>query len=106
MLSHRLRELTNAGLVTWSVTEDRPSPVSDALTDAGRALFPALEAVPICMSHAPPPLLRCSAVFPLSRKVSIVEHKVDVRPRDARRYVPRIKLRRCASRPARRPCGG
>jgi DNA-binding HxlR family transcriptional regulator len=42
MLSDRLSELSNAGLVTRTVTEGPPLSVSYALTDAGRALLPAL----------------------------------------------------------------
>ena len=42
MLSDRLGELGNAGLVTRAVTEGPPLAVSYALTDAGRALLPAL----------------------------------------------------------------
>jgi DNA-binding HxlR family transcriptional regulator len=42
MLSERLSELTNAGLVSRSVEEGPPLSVSYALTDAGRALLPAL----------------------------------------------------------------
>jgi DNA-binding HxlR family transcriptional regulator len=42
MLSDRLSELCNAGLVTRTVTEGPPLSVAYALTDAGRALLPAL----------------------------------------------------------------
>ena len=45
MLSERLSELTNAGLVTRTVTEGPPLSVTYALTDAGRALLPALEQI-------------------------------------------------------------
>jgi len=45
MLSDRLGELSNAGLVTRTVTEGPPLSVSYALTDAGRALLPALEQI-------------------------------------------------------------
>ena len=42
MLSDRLSELSSAGLVTRTVTEGPPLSVAYALTDAGRALLPAL----------------------------------------------------------------
>jgi DNA-binding HxlR family transcriptional regulator len=42
MLSDRLGELGEAGLVTRTVTEGPPLSVTYALTDAGRALLPAL----------------------------------------------------------------
>jgi DNA-binding HxlR family transcriptional regulator len=42
MLSDRLGELTDAGLVTRTVGEGPPLSVTYALTDAGRALLPAL----------------------------------------------------------------
>ncbi len=42
MLSDRLSELCGAGLVTRTVTEGPPLSVAYALTDAGRALLPAL----------------------------------------------------------------
>jgi DNA-binding HxlR family transcriptional regulator len=42
MLSERLSELTSAGLVSRNVEEGPPLSVSYALTDAGRALLPAL----------------------------------------------------------------
>jgi DNA-binding HxlR family transcriptional regulator len=45
VLSDRLSELSNAGLVTRTVTEGPPVSVSYALTDAGRALLPALEQI-------------------------------------------------------------
>jgi DNA-binding HxlR family transcriptional regulator len=45
MLSDRLSELSNAGLVTRTVTEGPPLSVTYALTDAGRALLPALEQI-------------------------------------------------------------
>lgn len=45
MLSDRLTELSNAGLITRSVAEGPPLSVSYALTDAGRALLPALEQI-------------------------------------------------------------
>jgi DNA-binding HxlR family transcriptional regulator len=45
MLSERLSELTNAGLVTRTVTEGPPLSVSYELTEAGRALLPALEQI-------------------------------------------------------------
>ena len=45
MLSDRLSALTNAGLVTRTVDEGPPLSVAYALTDAGRALLPALEQI-------------------------------------------------------------
>jgi DNA-binding HxlR family transcriptional regulator len=45
MLSARLSELCDAGLVTRTVTEGPPISVGYALTDAGRALLPALEQI-------------------------------------------------------------
>jgi DNA-binding HxlR family transcriptional regulator len=45
MLSDRLGELSDAGLVTRTVTEGPPLSVTYALTDAGRALLPALEQI-------------------------------------------------------------
>jgi DNA-binding HxlR family transcriptional regulator len=42
MLSDRLSELCGAGLVTRTVSEGPPLSVRYALTDAGRALLPAL----------------------------------------------------------------
>ena len=42
MLSDRLGELSGAGLVTRTVKEGPPLSVTYALTDAGRALLPAL----------------------------------------------------------------
>jgi DNA-binding HxlR family transcriptional regulator len=42
MLSTRLTALTEAGLVTRTVSEGPPISVAYALTDAGRALIPAL----------------------------------------------------------------
>jgi DNA-binding HxlR family transcriptional regulator len=42
MLSDRLGDLTEAGLVTRTVSEGPPLSVSYALTDHGRALLPAL----------------------------------------------------------------
>lgn len=45
MLSDRLGELCDAGLVTRTVTEGPPLSVTYALTDAGRALLPALEQI-------------------------------------------------------------
>jgi len=43
MLSERLRELGEVGLVARTVGEGPPVSVTYALTDAGRALLPALE---------------------------------------------------------------
>jgi DNA-binding HxlR family transcriptional regulator len=45
MLSERLGELTNAGLVRRTVTDGPPLAVSYELTEAGRALLPALEQI-------------------------------------------------------------
>lgn len=45
MLSDRLSELGDAGLVTRTVTEGPPLAVRYELTDAGRALLPALEQI-------------------------------------------------------------
>jgi DNA-binding HxlR family transcriptional regulator len=45
MLSERLGELCDAGLVARTVTAGPPVSVTDALTDAGCALLPALEQV-------------------------------------------------------------
>jgi DNA-binding HxlR family transcriptional regulator len=45
MLSTRLAALTDAGLVTRAVGEGPPVSVAYRLTDAGRALLPALEQI-------------------------------------------------------------
>ena len=45
MLATRLSELTGAGLVTRTVDEGPPVAVAYELTDAGRALLPALEQI-------------------------------------------------------------
>jgi DNA-binding HxlR family transcriptional regulator len=45
MLSDRLGELSDAGLVIRNVTEGPPLAVRYELTDAGRALLPALEQI-------------------------------------------------------------
>ena len=45
MLSDRLGELGDAGLVSRTVSEGPPVSVAYALTDAGRALLPALEQI-------------------------------------------------------------
>lgn len=45
MLSDRLSELGDAGLVSRTVTEGPPVSVTYALTEAGRALLPALEGI-------------------------------------------------------------
>jgi DNA-binding HxlR family transcriptional regulator len=45
MLSDRLGELCGTGMVTRTVTEGPPLSVTYALTDAGRALLPALEQI-------------------------------------------------------------
>ena len=55
MLADRLRELSDAGLVTRHVAEGPPLSVTYALTDAGRALLPALEQVTRwAEQHLPP----------------------------------------------------
>jgi DNA-binding HxlR family transcriptional regulator len=45
VLSDRLGALTNAGLVSRTVDEGPPVSVAYTLTDAGRALLPALEQI-------------------------------------------------------------
>jgi DNA-binding HxlR family transcriptional regulator len=45
VLSDRLSELTEAGLVARTVEEGPPVAVTYALTEAGRALLPALEQI-------------------------------------------------------------
>jgi DNA-binding HxlR family transcriptional regulator len=45
MLSERLGELTDAGLVTRTVTDGPPVSVTYGLTGAGHALLPALEQI-------------------------------------------------------------
>jgi DNA-binding HxlR family transcriptional regulator len=45
MLSTRLAGLTRAGLITRTVVEGPPLAVAYALTDAGRALMPALSQI-------------------------------------------------------------
>ena len=45
MLSDRLSELSEAGLITRTVSEGPPLSVRYALTDAGLALVPALEQI-------------------------------------------------------------
>jgi DNA-binding HxlR family transcriptional regulator len=45
MLSDRLNELCNVGLATRSVSEGPPVSVAYELTDAGRALLPALDQI-------------------------------------------------------------
>lgn len=45
MLSDRLSALCNVGLVSRNVNEGPPISVAYALTDAGRALLPALEQI-------------------------------------------------------------
>ena len=45
MLSDRLGELVQAGLITRTVREGPPLAVAYALTEAGRALLPALEQI-------------------------------------------------------------
>ena len=48
MLSDRLLELTRAGLVERTVDTGPPVAVSYALTDNGRAVLPALQALTTC----------------------------------------------------------
>ena len=56
MLSDRLAELCNAGLATRSVDDGPPISVTYELTDAGRALLPALEQISRwAETHLPPP---------------------------------------------------
>jgi DNA-binding HxlR family transcriptional regulator len=45
MMSDRLSELVDAGLVSRTVREGPPVSVTYDLTDAGRALLPALEQI-------------------------------------------------------------
>ena len=45
VLSHRLAELTRAGLITRTVDAGPPVSVSYALTDCGQALIPALDQI-------------------------------------------------------------
>jgi DNA-binding HxlR family transcriptional regulator len=45
VLSDRLQELTAAGLISRTVSEGPPVSVTYELTDAGRALIPALDAL-------------------------------------------------------------
>jgi DNA-binding HxlR family transcriptional regulator len=55
VLSERLGELTDAGLVTRTVAEGPPLSVTYALTDAGRALMPALAQISRwAEEHLPP----------------------------------------------------
>ncbi|MFL5799040.1 MAG: winged helix-turn-helix transcriptional regulator [Actinomycetota bacterium] len=56
MLADRLGELTRAGLVTRTVTEGPPLAVTYSLTEAGRALMPALAQISRwAEEHLPPP---------------------------------------------------
>ena len=55
VLSDRLSELCDAGVVTRTVTEGPPLAVTYALTEAGRALLPALERISLWADeHLPP----------------------------------------------------
>jgi DNA-binding HxlR family transcriptional regulator len=55
MLSERLGELCDAGLVDRTVTEGPPVSVRYGLTDAGRVLLPALEQITRwAEQHLPP----------------------------------------------------
>ena len=51
MLADRLGELCNAGLVARTVTQGPPLSVTYTLTDAGRALMPALEQITRWAEH-------------------------------------------------------
>ena len=51
VLAERLGELCDAGLVTRAVIEGPPLSVTYALTDAGRALLPALEQITRWAEH-------------------------------------------------------
>jgi len=51
MLSERLGELTDAGLVTRTVRDGPPLSVIYALTDAGRALLPSLAQISRWAEH-------------------------------------------------------
>lgn len=55
MLSDRLGELGRAGLVMRTVEEGPPVSVTYALTDAGRAMLPALEALTTWAQENLPP---------------------------------------------------
>jgi len=55
VLSDRLTELTEAGLVTRTVADGPPLSITYALTDAGRALLPALAQISRwAEDHLPP----------------------------------------------------
>ena len=55
MLSDRLSDLAEGGLVTRTVDEGPPLSVSYALTGSGRALMPALEQIALWANeHLPP----------------------------------------------------
>jgi DNA-binding HxlR family transcriptional regulator len=51
VLADRLGELSDAGLVVRTVTQGPPLSVTYALTDAGRALLPALEQITRWAEH-------------------------------------------------------
>jgi DNA-binding HxlR family transcriptional regulator len=51
MLAERLGELCDAGLVTRTVNQGPPLSVTYTLTDAGRALLPALEQITRWAEH-------------------------------------------------------
>src|ERR671919_454059 len=54
VLSDRLADLANGGLITRTVDEGPPLAVSYALTDSGRALMPALEQIALwARDHLP-----------------------------------------------------
>jgi DNA-binding HxlR family transcriptional regulator len=58
VLADRLGELTNAGLVIRTVAEGPPVSVAYALTEAGRALLPALEQISRWAEEHLPPAAR------------------------------------------------
>ena len=61
VLSDRLTELCNVGLATRTVEEGPPISVAYELTDAGRALLPALEQITRwAEQHLPPTAQRAS----------------------------------------------
>jgi DNA-binding HxlR family transcriptional regulator len=68
MLSSRLAALTKAGLLTRSVHEGPPLSVAYQLTDAGRALLPALDQISRwAAEHLPSDGLEPSASSPPRR---------------------------------------
>ena len=69
VLSDRLSELCNVGLATLTVEEGPPISVAYQLTDAGRALLPALEQITRWAEEHLPPLARANQVDLGSRDV-------------------------------------